>query len=124
MASAWREAFPMLHTTLLLGNHDLSAGGAPPFFGLDEVTQSLQIGPVRLQHFPEPDPDTYIIGGHIHPGVLIPDPIAGGHRLPAFVFSKEVGIVPAFGSFTGLAIQKRTKGLRFFPVAEGQVFRL
>ncbi|MET0506265.1 MAG: hypothetical protein ABWZ85_13145, partial [Luteibacter sp.] len=38
---------------------------------------------------------------HVHPGVVVRDGWRK-HRLPAFVFDRAVGMLPAFGTLTGL----------------------
>ena len=45
-------------------------------------------------------------------------------RLACFHFGAEVGVLPAFGSFTGMHAVRRKPGDRVFAVAEGGVVAL
>ncbi|NNM27435.1 MAG: ligase-associated DNA damage response endonuclease PdeM [Phycisphaerales bacterium] len=69
------------------------------------------------------DPDTDaapppVIAGHLHPGVRLHDIDAGGGslRCPCFVFGPRRALLPAFGSFTGLAIVRPRVDDRIFAV--------
>jgi hypothetical protein len=56
--------------------------------------------PFALSHHPARSPGHYVLAGHLHPALRIE---AGGDRLrlPCFAFGPAVGLLPAFGAFTG-----------------------
>lgn len=110
--SAWRCRHPALGLTLVRGNHDRRAGDPPSGLGVDVVDGPLRRGPWSLAHEPWGEPlgtasrrgpdQGYRLCGHVHPGVLMRDPVGGRLRLPAFRFGPDQGLLPAFGGFTGL----------------------
>ncbi|GAB5466356.1 MAG: ligase-associated DNA damage response endonuclease PdeM [Candidatus Kapaibacteriales bacterium] len=122
MAETWRSAFSNIEMTLLMGNHDRASGKVPGQFGFNKITTFYDIGDIRLMHEPEVHPTKYVIAGHVHPGVSIKDKISS-MRLPCFVFYKKFGLVPAFGSFTGLAMIKNEKDSQIFLVTDNSVMK-
>ncbi|RYE89689.1 MAG: ligase-associated DNA damage response endonuclease PdeM [Myxococcales bacterium] len=85
---------------LVVGNHDRSVSLLPPSLRLEIVREQLDEGPFRLAHHPEPAAGRYVLAGHQHPVVRLS---GGGDtlRLPCFHLTRAVGVLPAFGSFTG-----------------------
>jgi DNA ligase-associated metallophosphoesterase len=124
MATAWRELFSDLEITLLKGNHDIASGAVPKSFGIDNIVDFLDIGDLRLQHEPEEEDGKFILAGHVHPGVSVPDRVTGRLKLPCFYFCKEYGIVPAFGSFTGLAVLPVKKDSHVYAIADGDIYKI
>lgn len=117
----WRAARPALRWTLVVGNHDRRAGRMPEDWGVEIVDTALSIGPFALAHEPDPQAGRYTLCGHVHPGVVFG---ARGHdriRLPCFHFGPSLGVLPAFGEFTGLHVLRRGEGDRVFVVADDQV---
>lgn len=99
--AAWRERHAALDLVLVRGNHDRHAGDPPTAWGVRCVDEPFALGPFALCHHPQPVPGAYALAGHLHPGVVV------GHgrerlRLPCFHFGPDVGVLPAFGEFTGL----------------------
>ena len=114
----WRAAHAALRITLLRGNHDHRAGDPPAALGIHVVEGPLRCGPYLLVHEPLPMLDAYVLGGHLHPCVTVG---AGGFdrlRLPCFHFGARVGVLPAFGEFTGSRALPRAEGDRVFAIAE------
>ncbi|MBP3955622.1 ligase-associated DNA damage response endonuclease PdeM [Gemmata sp. G18] len=109
--TAWRAARPDLSIRLVRGNHDRA--GPPPDGWGDWATES-RVGPFVLAHVPEEADDGYVLAGHLHPGVVL-----GRERLrlPCFWFGPRVGVLPAFGPFTGAATVPIRRGDRVFAVA-------
>jgi DNA ligase-associated metallophosphoesterase len=99
--AAWRRSQPELEILLVRGNHDRSAGDPPPEWGFELASEPVTLNPFVLRHTPEPSADGYVLAGHLHPGVRLLG--AGRQRelLPCFWFGSRVGVLPAFGSFTG-----------------------
>ena len=59
--------------------------------------------------------DGYVLAGHVHPAVTVRDGWRR-HRLPAFRFCDHVGVMPAFGTLTGLHEHDVAAGERVFAV--------
>ncbi|HNU41619.1 MAG TPA: phosphoesterase, partial [Cyclobacteriaceae bacterium] len=63
----------------------------------------------------------YNLSGHIHPAVRLKGTGRQSVMLPCFYFGKQQGILPAFGSFTGMARIVPKKEDRIFVIAENKV---
>ena len=119
--SAWRERHADLELTLVRGNHDDRAGDPPPHLGIDAVDEPLGLAGLRLCHHPRPSDDGYVLGGHLHPCVHIGGRPFDRLRLPCFWFGASVGVLPAFGAFTGMHRVRPGATDRVFAVADAQV---
>ncbi len=118
----WRAAHAAVAITLVRGNHDRHAGDPPAAWGIETVNEPLRVGGLALCHHPRPVAGAYVLAGHWHPCVSVGWRAVGGRlRLPCFWFGAEggngVGILPAFGSFTGMHPIERLAGDRVFAVA-------
>ena len=119
--AAWRARYSAVEMLLVRGNHDTHAGDPP-----DDWRFACQDGPLieppfAFVHEPTPVPGYYALAGHLHPGATLVG--SGGQRLrlPCFCFAPEVGTLPAFGSFTGLAsIQPHARD-HIYVVADDEV---
>ena len=116
--AAWRERHGQRAMTLVRGNHDERAGDPPAALRLAVVDGPLLIGPWALQHQPQPVPGAYALAGHVHPGIVLRGRALGRLRLPCFHFGAQVGVLPAFGPFTGLHEIERADGERVFALAD------
>jgi len=117
----WREAHAGLRVTLLRGNHDVRAGDPPAALGFAVVDAPLRCGPLWLAHEPAPLPDAYVLAGHVHPCVVVGVRGFDRLRLPCFHFGARVGLLPAFGEFTGSHAVRREAGDRVFAIADARV---
>lgn len=119
--AAWRARHAGLALVLVRGNHDRHAGDPPDELGIHCVDAPLVEPPFALAHHPEPSAAGFVLAGHLHPGVRL----AGGgglrERLPCFWFGARVGVLPAFGEFTGLADVRPTFGDLLYVVAGNEV---
>ena len=97
------------------------SGDPPASLDVDCVTGPLVIQPFALRHHPADTPDLYTLAGHVHPAVRLTGPGRQRLRLPCFVFGNRVGVLPAFGPFTGAADVEPGPGDRVFAVADGAV---
>jgi len=115
--AAWRAHYRDVEMLVVRGNHDRHAGDAPPELGIASMNGPLRGAPFTLVHEPEPDDAGYVIAGHLHPGVEL---VGAGRqllRLPCFWFGARVGVLPAFGDFTGLWTVRPQQGDRVFVIA-------
>ena len=117
---AWRARHAQVAMTLVRGNHDDRAGDPPPHWGVAVVDEPLELGPFALRHHPEPEPGRYVLAGHLHPAAWVghgPDRL----RLPCFHLGADVGVLPAFGGFTGMHPVRPRPGDRLFVIADDVV---
>ncbi len=119
--AAWRERNRAVQLALVRGNHDRGAGDPPPELGLACIDPPLVEPPFALAHFPAPLPEGYVLGGHLHPGVRLEGVGRQRERLPCFWLRSDSAVLPAFGSFTGLADVSPTSGDRVFVLAGDRV---
>jgi uncharacterized protein len=124
----WRDAHAGLTLTLVRGNHDSHAGDPPTAWQVRCVNEPLMLGGLALCHHPNPTPGAYVLAGHIHPAVRIGGARGGrggrAHdslRLPCFHFGPQVGVLPAFGAFTGMHVMAQAPGDRVYVVADDEV---
>jgi DNA ligase-associated metallophosphoesterase len=95
----WRQRHASIAVELVAGNHDRHFDVAS--LGIDVRPGQVAEPPFMLAHHPEAHPGAYTLAGHVHPGATVRDGWRR-HRLPAFVFDRHVGLLPAFGTLTGL----------------------
>ncbi|MCC7326263.1 MAG: ligase-associated DNA damage response endonuclease PdeM [Burkholderiales bacterium] len=119
----WRDTHPELTVTLVRGNHDDRAGDPPADWGVDVVAEPHLLAPFIACHHPVVPRTGYALCGHLHPGVRLAG-VDDAARLPCFVLGTQRAILPAFGSFTGLAIIPRARGDRLVAVAGTRLFAL
>ncbi|MDQ6639386.1 MAG: hypothetical protein M3Z15_06930, partial [Pseudomonadota bacterium] len=81
----------------------------------------LELDGFALCHYARARRGAYVLAGHLHPCVSLGGRAFDHLRLPCFWLGDEVGVLPAFGAFTGMhPIQAGTSD-RVFPIAEGAV---
>ncbi len=119
--AAWRAGRASIDIDLVRGNHD-RAGPPPDGWGAwaNELVQRAFV----FSHFPNPSDAGYVFAGHLHPGILL---TGRGHqriRLPCFWFNDRVGVLPAFGDFTGTAQVRARDEDRIFTVAGDRVVEI
>ena len=104
---------------LVMGNHDIM--DIDKYKNL-KVCHQMEVGNLILTHEPLDViiEDKYNLCGHIHPGVKLRGKAKQNLRLPCFYFGKHTGILPAFGSFTGLHVLKPLEGDTVY-VVNGEV---
>ena len=107
---------------LVLGNHDIMSERQYERKGI-RIHESLAIGKFLFTHHPleEIPDDVYNISGHIHPGVNLRGKGRQSITLPCFYFGSRQAYLPAFGSFTGLALIAPKKQDKVFVVADNKV---
>lgn len=115
------QLFPKVKFVLIEGNHDVLSSRQYGKAGLISFPK-VELGPFDLTHEPEePTLGRYNLCGHIHPGVRLKGKGLQRLRLPCYYFGKTIGILPAFGSFTGLATLQPKKTDSVFVITQAEV---
>jgi uncharacterized protein len=103
---AWREQHAQLAITLVRGNHDDRAGDPAAALRFSIVDEPLNLGALALCHHPQIVHGQYTLAGHWHPCVILHGKARERLRLPCFWMgdaqAHPLGILPAYGSFTGM----------------------
>ena len=120
----WREQHAQLDLVLVRGNHDRHAGDPPADWGVRAVDEPLRLGSLALMHHPRPVSGAYVLAGHLHPCAVLGGRAHDRLRLPCFHFGPAVGVLPAFGEFTGMHALPRAPGDRVFVVQGDAVLPL
>lgn len=120
----WRERHVDVRVTLVRGNHDQHAGDPPASFGIVCTDEPFRVGPFVGLHEPAPHADGYVLAGHLHPSITVRGRGRQSLRLPAFVFGAQVGVLPAFSSFTGGGMYERAASDRIYAIAGSEVLSL
>jgi DNA ligase-associated metallophosphoesterase len=116
----WRDERSSLAITLIRGNHDRSSGDPASSLGMDIHDGPLPTGPFALCHEPHACEGRYALAGHLHPAVMLEDPRTRA-RFRCFHFGAHIGVLPAFGSFTGAKVVQPAPGDQVFVLVEGQI---
>ena len=120
--AAWRNKFENIPFVLVQGNHDVLAKIWYTNANIAVVKDVLVIKNFSFVHdVKEPLKDTYTFCGHIHPGITLKGKGKQSITLPCFYFKNNYAILPAFGYFTGLMVQKIKKNECAFAIANGEV---
>lgn len=122
--ASWREAHPLLDLQLVRGPQDEHAVDPPWQWGIEVFDEPLMHGHLALCHQPRPVPGAYALGGHLHPCVSVGGRTHDWVRMPCFWFTPEFGVLPAFGSFTGMQTIRAGKQERVFAATPQRVFEL
>lgn len=122
--AGWRARHAALAVVVVRGNHDRHAGDPPAEWGFACAAEPVVDPPFAFRHFPEPTPGLYTLAGHVHPAVALRGKGRQRLTLPCFAFGEHVGILPAFGGFTGTATVVPEPGGRVYAVAGGEVIEV
>jgi uncharacterized protein len=122
--AAWRDRHARIELTLVRGNHDQHAGDPPPAWQVRCIDGPLLLDGLALAHHPQPLASRYVLAGHTHPAVVLGGRAHQHLRLPCFHFGADVGVLPAFGAFTGMHVVQRGTGDRVFVVCDDTVHAL
>lgn len=118
-----RKHFSACSFELVLGNHDILSALQYDRHSMIVYPNELRLGDFVFTHEPlEVVPEgLYNLSGHLHPGVRLRGTGKQAMTLPCFYFGKHQGILPAFGSFTGLARVNPKKEERIYVIAQDQI---
>ncbi|AKJ31309.1 ligase-associated DNA damage response endonuclease PdeM [Caldimonas brevitalea] len=120
----WRDAHPDLDLVLVRGNHDDRAGDPPAALRIRCVDEPYRLGPFALCHHPQQVANAYVLAGHLHPCFNLSGRALDRLRLPCFWLGPAVGVLPAFGAFTGMHRITPAGGDRLFVTADGRVMEV
>lgn len=121
LVTAWRQRHAAIRMTLIAGNHDRHFDARE--LGFEIVGDELALPPFLLRHAPEEANGSYVLAGHVHPGVTLNDGWRR-HRLPAFRFTAKVGLLPSFGALTGLHETRAQPDERIVAITPGGLIPL
>ena len=120
------KTFPHVSFELVVGNHDILSNVQYERSHVKLHLDTLLEFPFVLSHHPlesVPD-DQYNLAGHIHPGVQLLGKGKQSLTLPCFYFGEHQGILPAFGSFTGLARIQPKKNDQIYVLVENSIVKV
>ena len=92
--------------------------------GIQIVNEPLMVGGLALCHHPAGHAGRYALAGHLHPCVSVGGRANDHLRLPCFHFTEHVGVLPAFGAFTGMHPIEPSSADRVYAIAEDRVVPL
>lgn len=121
---AWRARHADVELLLVRGNHDRHAGDPPAAWRVQCVDEPFHLPGLpglALAHHPQPCNGVYVLAGHVHPAVLLNGRARQRLRLPCFHFGAQVGLLPAFGGFTGNHVVQAAPGDAVYVVADEAV---
>jgi len=122
----WRRQHSSIEVTLVIGNHDILAKNQYHASHIS-IFKRLKMGPFLLIHDLNAAPESaksspfYPIGGHIHPALRLRGKGRQSMKFPCFYFGSEMGILPAFGQFTGTATIEPKPKDRIFIIVDDQI---
>ncbi|MCE2915849.1 MAG: ligase-associated DNA damage response endonuclease PdeM [Rubrivivax sp.] len=125
--ATWRQRNPELQLTLVVGNHDRHAGAPPADWRVAVVEGPWQPdpqSPLALDHEPQVAEGRFVLAGHVHPAAVLGGRAHQRLRLPCFHLGPQVGVLPAFGEFTGMHVMPRGPSDRVFVIADNSVHEL
>lgn len=137
----WLQQHASLPVVLVKGNHDILPEAVYQHSNLTVHPEEWTVGPFLLTHEPVVDPvlrrgglhfpkadsnrHLYNLAGHVHPGVRVSAGMGERVKLPCFYFTEQLGILPAFGQFTGCAtVQAKVSDQVFAVLNQQRVLRI
>ncbi len=129
----WLQQHVALSVVLVKGNHDVLPEAAYQHPNLTVYAEQWAFDPFLLTHQPVTEPvqrrgglrfsaaprsedQPYNLAGHVHPGASVRAGMGQRVKLPCFYFTEQLGILPAFGQFTGCAIVQPGTNDRVFAI--------
>lgn len=114
MLEEWRDRNSEIHVVLVEGNHDRRSGPPRRELRFEVVDEGHRIGPFLCRHHPAADPQGYVLAGHLHPAMRLEGRGRQSLRLPCFWLGPTVGVLPAYGDFTGASVIDASTDDRIF----------
>lgn len=122
--AAWRGTRPGVRVMLVRGNHDAGAGDPAPAWGIECVDGPWVDAPFVYRHEPGVDERGYVLCGHVHPGIVLRGAAGTRMRVPCYWMGRRVGVLPAFGSFTGMKVVQPVVGDRVYAVSADSIMEV
>ena len=119
---AWLKTLPC-PLDLVLGNHDRGIKNLQQTHWPIGLHQRLLITPFAFEHIPCEIEDHFTLSGHLHPQTLL-KVRTKLLRLPCFIVGKHNAILPAFSSFAGGYLLKRTEQEEVFAIVGQDVIKM
>lgn len=119
--AGWRGRHRDLEVLLVRGNHDRGAGDPPAEWRFDCRDEPWIEAPFAFRHHPREEAAGYALAGHLHPAVTLEGAGRQSERLRCFLFGPRLGLLPAFGGFTGNAQVRPKAGDRVYVLAGDEV---
>ncbi len=122
--SEWQNFLEIISTydnikwILTKGNHDIMPDEIFQNTIMKIYQEGITVGSFYLSHEPTYKEGYYNLCGHIHPCVKLKGLANQYARVPCFYFGENGGILPAFGSFTGMHAMKRERDAQIFFIAD------
>lgn len=120
----WRAQHRTLELVLVRGNHDPRDDSICAMMAMRTIEEPWRVGAFALRHLPQPDDQHYVLAGHLHPAFRLQGRAYERARLPCFWFGEQVGVLPAFGAFTGALSISPAAGERIYLVGPNRVYAL
>lgn len=120
------QAFPQTSFELVIGNHDILSFQQYERSNIVIHHNTWVEPPFILSHHPmEEVPDKlYNLAGHIHPGIQLSGRGKQAITLPCYYFGETQGILPAFGSFTGMARIRPKKNDQIYVIVDNSIVKV
>ncbi len=119
--------FPACRFELVRGNHDILSEQQYVRYGI-EVHEQVVIGDLLLSHDPlelsEIPSGLINVAGHIHPAARLVGKGRQSLTFPCFWRSVNRMVIPAFGTFTGLAVIHPEENDRVYILVDSKIMEL
>ncbi len=124
--SKWLANYAHITFTLVQGNHDILAREWYATHHIQMVRGLMLINEFAFVHEPNQASSQalFTFSGHIHPGITIKGKGKQSLRFPCFYIEPTYCILPAYGSFTGLATITPSKAAQVYAIAEHHIVRV
>ncbi len=121
----WMSSYNVINFILVKGNHDRINKKISQLFNNIEMTHDFNAPPFQFVHHPKDKNDnTFIISGHMHPGVMIKGKGKQRIKLPCYQVNNNQLILPAFSLFTGLNTNKLSEDYINYAFTDDGVFKV
>ncbi|MEM8768862.1 MAG: ligase-associated DNA damage response endonuclease PdeM [Pseudomonadota bacterium] len=120
--AALAEAHRQVAFKLVNGNHDRHLSQLPASWGFSSYPEGIRLGAFTLRHEPIAGGGGYTLAGHLHPTAVLRGS-SDRLRLPCFHFGAELGLLPAFTTFSGGPPVDIQSGATYV-IADGEVLAL
>ena len=118
----FRQMYPKMSWILISGNHDRLSSEDYKKAQIKQF-ERLEWREFDLIHDPADvlDNDRYHLCGHVHPAIRLRGAGRQSLKLDCFYFGEKLGILPAFGEFTGRFVIDASSEDRLFVIGNKEV---